>query len=95
VSKTLTAAMTSHIAGRSHTRCNMLLLDLQTEQRSALPTTTSVDYDIGDGTVTYDAGTGILTSNVSLSCGLDADNYEVTGPVGDTVTVDGVLGRTI
>jgi uncharacterized phage protein (TIGR02218 family) len=93
VSKTLTAAITSHIAGRSHTRCNMLLLDLIDGTTIGITDHDKpIDYDIGDGTVTYDAGTGILTSNVSMSCGLDADNYEVTGPVGDTVTLDGVLG---
>jgi uncharacterized phage protein (TIGR02218 family) len=93
VSKTLTAAMTSHIAGRSHTRCNMLLLDLIDGTTIGITDHDKpIDYDIGDGTVTYDAGTGILTSNVSLACGLDADNYEVTGPVGDTITPDGVLG---
>jgi uncharacterized phage protein (TIGR02218 family) len=85
--------MQKHLAGRSHTRCKMLLLDLNdgttigiTDHDKPLP------YDIGDGAVTYEAGTGILTSNVSLSCGLDADNYEVTGPIGDTVSLDGILG---
>jgi uncharacterized phage protein (TIGR02218 family) len=85
--------MQKHLAGRSHTRCKMLLLDLNdgttigiTDHDKPIP------YDIGDGTVTYEAGTGILTSNVSLACGLDADNYEVTGPIGDTVSLDGILG---
>lgn len=84
--------MTGHLATRSHTRCKMLLLDLQ--DGTSLGITDhdkDIDYDIGDGTVTYDAGTGILTSNVSLSCGLDADNYEVTGPL-DVVTREGVIG---
>jgi uncharacterized phage protein (TIGR02218 family) len=51
-----------------------------------------LDFDIGDGTVTYDSSTGILASNVSLSCGLESDNYEVTGPISDTVTLDAILG---
>jgi hypothetical protein len=29
---------------------------------------------------------------VSLSASLDADNYEVTGPIGDTVTLDAIVG---
>lgn len=51
-----------------------------------------LSYDIGSGVKTYDAGTGILTSNVSLSCGLEADNYEVRGPVSTLVTLDAILG---
>lgn len=85
--------MTSHLAGRSHTRCNMLLLDLVDGASIGITDHDKpIDYDIGDGVVTYDAGTGILTSNVALSCGLDADNYEVSGPIGDTVTLDAILG---
>jgi uncharacterized phage protein (TIGR02218 family) len=51
-----------------------------------------IDYDIGDGTVTYSSGTGILTSDVAMSAGLDADNFEVRGPLGDTVTLASILG---
>lgn len=49
-------------------------------------------FDIGSGSITYSSGTGILTSDVSLSCGLDADNFEVRGPIGDTITLEGVIG---
>jgi uncharacterized phage protein (TIGR02218 family) len=85
--------MAGHLSGRSHTRANMLLLDLV--DGTAIGVTDHdkpIDYDIGGGTVTYDAGTGILTSNVSLSASLDADNYEVTGPISDIVTLDAVVG---
>ena len=48
----------------------------------------NLDFNLGSfessvpaGTLTYDAGTGILTSNVALACGLDADNYEISGPI--------------
>ena len=52
-----------------------------------------LEYNIlGSGNVTYQAGTGILTSDISLQTGLDADNYEVTGPIGDVVTREAVLG---
>src|SRR5206468_8497074 len=51
-----------------------------------------LSFNLGDGLVAYSSGTGIMTSNVSLSCGLEADNYEVTGPIADIVTLDGVLG---
>jgi uncharacterized phage protein (TIGR02218 family) len=91
--KTLDAAMTGHIAGTAHTRCNMLLLDL--EDGTTLGVTDhdkDLNFDIGDGTVAYQAGTGILTSDVSLSASLDADNYEVRGPIGDVVTLEAILG---
>lgn len=91
--RTLTNGMVKHLAGRSHSRCNMLLLDLDDGTSIGITDHDKpIDYDIGDGSVTYDAGTGILTSNVSMACGLDADNYEVTGPIGETVTRDGILG---
>lgn len=52
-----------------------------------------LNYNIlGSGTVTYQAGTGILTSDISLQTGLDADNYEVTGPIGELVTREALLG---
>ena len=92
MSRTLSPALTGHLATRSHTRCKMLLLDL-TDGTSIGITDHDKDiaFDIGDGTVTYGAGTGILASNVALSCGLDADNYEVTGPIADVVTLDAIL----
>lgn len=52
-----------------------------------------LNYNIlGSGTVTYQSGTGILTSDISLQTGLDADNYEVTGPIGELVTREALLG---
>jgi uncharacterized phage protein (TIGR02218 family) len=93
VSRTLTASLTTHLSGHAHTRCNMLLLDLLDGTSIAITDHDKpLAYDIGGGTKTYAADTGILTSNVSLACGLDADNYEVTGPIGDTITLDGILG---
>ena len=92
MSRTLSAGLISHLSGRSHTRCGMLLLDLA--DGSSLGITdhdSDLDFDIGDGSVTYQSGTGILTSDVSMSCSLDADNYEVTGPIDDTVTRDDIL----
>jgi uncharacterized phage protein (TIGR02218 family) len=54
-----------------------------------------IDYDIGDGTITYLSGTGIRMSDVAMSAGLDADNFEVRGPIGDTVTLAAVLGGVL
>lgn len=79
--------MTAHLAQRAHTRCTMLLLVLR--DGTSIGVTNhdkdiSFDLGLGGGSVTYSAGTGILTSDVALQAGLDADNYEVTGPLKDT-----------
>lgn len=92
MSRTL-GGIASHIAGRSHTRCNMLLLDCR-DGTSLGITDHSQDlaFDIGDGSVAYKSNTGILTSDIAMSASLDTDNYEVTGPISDTVTLEAVLG---
>jgi len=93
VSRTLSAALATHIATRSHTRCNMLLLDLVDGTTIGITDHDSdLIYDIGDGAETYSSDTGIFTSNVALACGLEADNYEVSGPINDTFTIAGILG---
>lgn len=87
--------MSAHLATRAHTRCTMLLLDLR-DGTSVGVTNHDKDiaFDIGDGVVNYQAKTGILASDVSLQAGLDADNYEVTGPLRDTgdFTLERVVG---
>jgi uncharacterized phage protein (TIGR02218 family) len=71
----------------------MLLLDLKDGTSIGITDhDKDIDFDIGDGIVTYGSGTGILASNVAMSCGLDADNYEVTGPIADIVTLDAIVG---
>lgn len=93
MSRTLSAALTGHLATRSHTRCNMLLLDLRDGTSIGLTDhNRNLDFDLGEGEITYDSGTGILPSDVSLTTGLEADNYEVRGPIGDTFTLAGILG---
>jgi uncharacterized phage protein (TIGR02218 family) len=49
-------------------------------------------FDIGDGTVTYKCRTGVIASDISQSASLDTDNYEITGPIGEDVTLAHVLG---
>jgi len=91
--RTLSAALATHLDGHSHTRCNMLLLDLKDGTSIGITDhDKDIDFDIGDGVETYDSGTGILTSNVLLSASLEADNYEITGPINDTFTLDGIVG---
>lgn len=91
--RTVTAAMAGHLAGTAHTRCKMLLIELTDGTVIGITDhDKDIEFDIGDGVETYSARTGILTSDVALSCGLDADNYEVTGPISDTVTLAAILG---
>jgi uncharacterized phage protein (TIGR02218 family) len=51
-------------------------------------------FDLGDGagSVTYSADTGLITSNVEMQAGLEPDNFEVRGPIGDTVSLVDLLG---
>jgi uncharacterized phage protein (TIGR02218 family) len=92
--RTLSAGLEAHLAGQAHTRCTMLRLDLRDGTSIGI---TDHDQDLTytgvGGSLVYSAGSGILPSDVSLSVGLDADNYEVTGPIGDVVTLPGILGK--
>lgn len=92
--RTLTAGMSGHLSGTAHTRCKMLLLDLNDGTSIGITDhDKDLNFDIGDGLVTYRADTGILASDVALSIGLDADNYEVRGPItDDVITLAGLLG---
>jgi uncharacterized phage protein (TIGR02218 family) len=96
VSRTLTSGMQLHLASRSHSRCTMLLMVLR--DGTAIGVTDhdrDIAYDLteaGVGEVTYESGTGILRSDIVLMAGLDADNVEFEGPIGDTVSLEAVLG---
>jgi uncharacterized phage protein (TIGR02218 family) len=94
---TLTADFEAHIAGRSHQRCWMLRLDLKdgtvigcTDHNKPL------DFDIGDGSVTYRPDLGMMLSNVQTGAGLDAGNFDITFPLSDAdgwpFTRDAVAG---
>lgn len=91
--KSLSAGFQAQLESRARTLCTMLRLDLQDGTSIGL---TSHDhdlpYDLGDGSISYSAQTGILPSDVVLTCGLEADNFEITGPIGDTVSRAGVIG---
>lgn len=51
-----------------------------------------LDFDIGDGVVTYRADTGIFPSDIVLTATLETDSCEVSGPIDDVVTLEAVLG---
>lgn len=89
-------ALATMLAGTSHTRCGMMLLGMSDGTFIGITDhDEAIDYDLteaGSGSVTYSAGSGILPSDVVLSMGLDADNYEVKGPLGGKVLREHVLG---
>lgn len=86
-------ALATHFAGTAHTHCAMLRLDLVDGTTLAFTDhDRELSFDLGDGAVTYSPDTGILPSDLSLSAGFDADDMEVSGPIGDVVTRAAVLG---
>lgn len=93
MSRTLSAGLITHLAGSAHTRAAMLRLDLVdgtvlafTDHDAAL------SFDLGDGAASYLPDTGILPSDLALSAGFDADDMEVAGPIGATVTKAAIEG---
>ncbi len=93
MSRTLGGPLTSHLATSAHTRARMLRLDLKDGTTLGITThDRPILFDLGDGAITYSPDTGILPSAISLSEGFDTDNYEVTGPISDDVTLDAVIG---
>lgn len=91
--RTLSAGMQAHLAGNAHKLVSMLRLDLADGTVLAF---TSHDkplvFDLGDGEVEYQPWTGIDVSAVVFSTGLEASNFEVSGPIGDLVARTAVLG---
>lgn len=93
MSRTLGGPLTAHIGTRTHTRCSMLRIDLKDGTSIGITDhDKDLTFDLGDGVLSYSASTGILPSDVKLSAGFDADNFEVTGPIADPVTREAVLG---
>lgn len=90
MSRTIGTALEAHLADSAHTRCRMLRLDLVDGSTLAITDHDSdIQFDLGDGAATYSAATGILPSDLALSCGFDADDIEISGPVTD----DGLTTR--
>lgn len=82
MSRTLAAGVVAHLASTAHKRVSMLRLDLVDGTTLALTDHNhDLPFDLGDGSATYLAGTGILPSDLSLSTGFEADDIEVEGPI--------------
>lgn len=85
MSRTLTADMTAHLATAAHTRCLMARLDLADGTTLAITDhDQDLSFDLGDGSVTYSASTGIIPSDIALSLGFTADDIEIAGPITET-----------
>lgn len=96
MSRTRSANLATHIATRAHTRCRMIAIVPQIGDAFGL---TDSDKDRSFtlsevGPLTYQAGTGIYSSDIALSCGLDANNFEIRGPLKETgpITMAQVIG---
>jgi uncharacterized phage protein (TIGR02218 family) len=94
VTRTLDAGLTAHLATKKTTLSLCVLFDLRDGTSLGI---TDHDQDItvslGDSpSVLFRADVGAIPSAISLAIGLDADNFEVTGPLGDTVTRAAVKG---
>jgi uncharacterized phage protein (TIGR02218 family) len=51
------------------------------------------EIDLTSSGTIYRAGTGLFTADIDLAVGLEADNTEISVPLGDVVTRAAVLGR--
>lgn len=95
MSRTLTAPLITHIAGRAHTRCRMILFILRDGTKLGITDhDQNIDFtlpELGEE-ITYRADTGFQISDVQQTNNLDPTNYEVEGPISDVVTGAQLLG---
>lgn len=94
MSRSMSVGMAAKLESSSARLCKMLRLE---RGDGTVLGFTDHDQDIvydllGEGDETYKAGTGVLVSDITLRAGLDPDNFEVTGPLSDDVTLAGLLG---
>lgn len=93
MSRTIGSSLATHLATDTHTLCAMLRIDLKDGTQLAFTDhDQALSFNLGDGALTYLPDTGILPSDLSLSAGFEADDMEVSGPIGDVVTRTAVLG---
>jgi len=91
--RTLSGAMTTHIAGAVHRRVMMMRLDLV--DGTSLGFTghdREISFDLGDGAIAYLPRTGINPTAMEWSADFNADDVELDGPIGVDVTRAALLG---
>lgn len=86
-------ALSSHIAGRSHKLVYMLRLDIKDGASIGMTDhDLPLDYDLGDGEITYSPEPGVNLSDVTLVAGFEISNFEASGPIVAPFTRAAVLG---
>ena len=93
MSRTLGGTIATQLAAGKATLSRCVRLDLHDGTSFGITDhDADLDVNLGDGSLTYEAGTGIIPSAISLSIGLEADNLEVRGPLTSLVTATAILG---
>ncbi len=93
MARTLSSAMANGLTSKATTLCAMLRIDLVDGTVLAFTDhDRPLGFDLGDGAVSYLPDTGILPSDLALSAGFDADDIEITGPIGGAVSLADLLG---
>ena len=91
MSRTIPAGMEPHLASLHRSLAWCLRIDAADGASVGLSTHDQpLTIDLGDGAIDY--GGGLTLSEVSLSAGLGADNFQASGPLGPLFTAEDVLG---
>jgi uncharacterized phage protein (TIGR02218 family) len=90
VSRTVAAPLAAHLATNTHYLCRMILFVLDDGTNIGITDhDQNIDFSLPEvpGVITYRADTGFRISDVQQSINLDPGNYEVFGPIGDSLIV--------
>lgn len=95
MSRTVDSSLTAMLASTAHTRCRMLLFVLRDGAKFAITDhNNDIDFELSEvpGSNTYSSRSGFRISDFQTGTGLEPGNYEVTGPIGEIVTQEAILG---
>lgn len=93
MARTLSSGLANKLSSGATTLCAMLRIDLVDGTVLAFTDhDRPLGFDLGDGSANYLPDTGILPSDLALSAGFDADDIEITGPIGGAVALADLLG---
>ncbi|AMK18694.1 DUF2163 domain-containing protein [Sphingobium sp. MI1205] len=91
MSRTIPVGYIAHLASSTRSLCWCLRIDAANGVSVGLTThDRPLSIDLGDGALDYVGG--LTMSEVSLSVGLGADNFQASGPLGPLFTAADVLG---
>jgi len=95
MTRTIGAALAAHIATKRARLSRCVRLDLRDGSRVAFTDhdkDLSVNLGDGAGAIVYRADLGVSVSDIVQTLTLEADNYELSGPVSETITRLALLG---